>query len=123
MLLQCRRSGFNPWVRKIPWRREWLPIPVFLPGEFHGEKSLVGYSPLGPRELDTTEQLTHTHKNCIFSSNFLQFWLGQNFLHFCVLDKTLFFFFLDKTFYTFSLNDLSYSHAFQYYLHTGVPEI
>ena len=33
------------WVRKIPWRREWLPTPVFLPGEFHGQRSLVGYSP------------------------------------------------------------------------------
>ena len=34
--LQCRRRGLDPWVRKIPWRREWLPTPVFLPGEFHG---------------------------------------------------------------------------------------
>jgi len=33
------------WVGKIPWRREWLPIPVFLPGEFHGQRSLAGYSP------------------------------------------------------------------------------
>ena len=32
---QCRRLGFNPWVRKIPWRRKWQPTPVFLPGEFH----------------------------------------------------------------------------------------
>ena len=36
---------FNPWIRKIPWRREWLPTPVFLPGEFHGQRSLAGYSP------------------------------------------------------------------------------
>ena len=42
-----RRLGFNPWVRKIPWRREWLPTPVFLPGEFHGQRTLVGYSPWG----------------------------------------------------------------------------
>ena len=35
----------DPWVRKISWRREWPPTPVFLPGEFHGERSLVGYSP------------------------------------------------------------------------------
>ena len=39
------RLGFNPWVRKIPWRRAWQPIPVFLPGESHGRRSLVGYSP------------------------------------------------------------------------------
>ena len=42
---QCRRHGFDPWVRKIPWRREWLPTPVSLPGESHGQRSLVGYSP------------------------------------------------------------------------------
>ena len=42
--LQCWRPGFNPWVGMIPWRREWLPTPVFLPGEFHGQRSLVGYS-------------------------------------------------------------------------------
>jgi hypothetical protein len=38
--LQCRRSGFDPWIRKISWRRKWLPTPVFLPGEFHGQRSL-----------------------------------------------------------------------------------
>ena len=43
--LQCRRLGFNPWVGKIPWRREWPPTPVFSPGEFHGQRSLAGYSP------------------------------------------------------------------------------
>ena len=36
-----RRSGFDPWVGKIPWRSDWLPTPVFLPGEFHGQRSLV----------------------------------------------------------------------------------
>ena len=41
------------------WRREWLPTPVFLPGESHGQRSLVGYSPWGHKELDMTEQLTH----------------------------------------------------------------
>ena len=56
--LQCRRPGFNSWVGKISWRREWLPTPVFLPGESYGERSLVGYSPWGHKELDTTEQLT-----------------------------------------------------------------
>ena len=39
---QGRRPRFDPWVRKIPWRREWLPTPVFLPGECHGQRSLVG---------------------------------------------------------------------------------
>ena len=47
-ICQCRRPRrhrFEPWVRKIPWRRKWQPIPAFLPGESHGQKSLVGYSP------------------------------------------------------------------------------
>ena len=41
--LQYERPRFDPWVRKIPWRRNWPPTPVFLPGEFHGQRSLVGY--------------------------------------------------------------------------------
>ena len=56
--LQCRRPGFNPCFRKIPWRRNWQPTPVFLPGKSHGWKSLVGYSPWGRKELDTTERLS-----------------------------------------------------------------
>ena len=58
---QCRswkRCGFDPWVGKIPWNRKWQPAPVFLPGKSHGQRSLVGYSPCGCKELDTTE---HTH--------------------------------------------------------------
>ena len=61
---QCRRQKrhrFNPWVRKIRWRRAWQPTPVFLPGESHGQRSLVGYSPWGPKELDTTEVTEHAH--------------------------------------------------------------
>ena len=58
--LQCRRPGFSPWVGKILWRRKWQPNPVFLPGKVQGQRSLVGYSPWGNKELDTTEQL-HFH--------------------------------------------------------------
>ena len=47
-------------VRKIPWRRKWQPTPVFLPGEFHGQRSLADYSPWVPKESDMTEQL-HFH--------------------------------------------------------------
>ena len=43
---------------KIPWRREWQPTPVFLPGDSHGQGSLVGYSPWGCKELDMTERLS-----------------------------------------------------------------
>ena len=51
--------GFDPWVGKIPWRRKWQPTPVLLPGKSRGWRSLVGYSPWGRKELDTTEWL-HT---------------------------------------------------------------
>ena len=53
-----RRPGFDPWGRKIPWRKKWIPTPVFLPGEFRGQGSLVGYSPWGRKQSDTTERLT-----------------------------------------------------------------
>ena len=56
---QYRRLKFDPWVRKIPQRREWQPTPVFFPGESHGQRSLVGYGLWGGKELDMTEQLTH----------------------------------------------------------------
>ena len=46
------------WPRIVTWRREWQPTSVFLPGESNGQRSLVGYSPWGPKELDTTERLT-----------------------------------------------------------------
>ena len=48
----------DPWVQKIPWRRKWQPTPVFLPGKSYGQRSLEVYSPLGRRELDTTERLS-----------------------------------------------------------------
>jgi hypothetical protein len=58
--LQLGRPGFNPWVGKIPWKMEQLPIPVFWPGEYHGQRSQAGPSPWGHKELNTTEQLSLT---------------------------------------------------------------
>ena len=72
---QCRRlkrHGFDPWVGKIRWSRKWQPTTVFLPGKFHGQRSLAGYSPWGHKESDTTKHAcmhtrvrthanTHTH--------------------------------------------------------------
>ena len=52
---RCKRHRFDPWIRKIPWKRAWQPSPVFLPGEFHGQRSLAGYGPWGHRESDTPE--------------------------------------------------------------------
>ena len=58
---QCRRQGFNPWFQKIPWRGKWQSIPVFLPGEPHGQRSLACYSQWVYKELDMTQwQNTHT---------------------------------------------------------------
>ena len=47
--LQYRRPRFDPWVGKILWKRKWQPTPVFLPGAFHGQRSLEGYSPWDPK--------------------------------------------------------------------------
>ena len=57
---QCRRPKrcrFDPGIRKIPFRRAWQPTPVFLPGESHRQRILVGYSSWGHKESDTTEWL------------------------------------------------------------------
>ena len=82
---QCKRHEFNPWVRKIPWRREWLPTPVFFPGKCHGQRSLVGYSPWGHKESDMTKRL----KNYLdemdrlrpLSSGFTKPWAAYSSLH------------------------------------------
>ena len=55
---RCRRhmrQGFGPWVGKIPWRSEWQPTPVFLPGEPHRQRSLAGCSPWDHEESNTTK--------------------------------------------------------------------
>ena len=59
--LQCRRHRvcvFNPWVRKMLWRRKWQATTIFLPGESHWQRSLAGNSPWGHKELDKTAQLS-----------------------------------------------------------------
>ena len=56
--LQCKRPEFNPWVRKILWRREWQPTTVFLPGELHGHREPGRLQSMGLQRRDTTEQLT-----------------------------------------------------------------
>ena len=72
--LQCWRPGFDPWLGKIPWRRESLLTPVFWPGEFHGLCSLQGR-----KESDTTEQTSFIH-SCIytFKPRFLK-WMESSF--------------------------------------------
>ena len=67
---QCkslRRLWFNPWVRKIPWRRKWQSTPVFLPGKFHGQRSLAGLQSMGSQESDMTEHTARMHARfCLF---------------------------------------------------------
>ena len=50
-----QETRFDPWVRKIHWRREWLPTPVFMPGDYHGQRGLAGSSPYGHKESDMTD--------------------------------------------------------------------
>ena len=76
---QCRRHQFDPWVRKIPWRRKWQPPSVFLPGKSHGRRSLVGFSPWPPKSwtgltdsttnysaiLDHNRYMLNKHPHCL----------------------------------------------------------
>ena len=61
---QCRKQTFEMQVRSLgqedPWRWEWQPIPIFLPGESHGHRSLVGYGPQGCKQSDMTEATQHS---------------------------------------------------------------
>ena len=66
---RCRRYRFDPWVGKVPCRREWQPTPVFLPGESHGQRNLAGYSPWGCKILDTTKN-THMGGGVVTTSVF-----------------------------------------------------
>ena len=64
-------QGFDPWVRKMPWRRKWQPTPVFLPGESHGQRSLAGYSPRGRRvRHDWATSLSFFKMNFLMSQYF-----------------------------------------------------
>ena len=86
---QCRRlqrHGFDPWVRKVPWRRKWQPTPVYLPGKSQGQRALVGCSPRGCKEPDTTEgrawqqgtrSRTGLAHQTIFCINFVPGFLGK----------------------------------------------
>ena len=61
---QCRRHSFDPWVRKIPWRRAWQPTSVFLPGEAPGQRSLTDHGPQGQEQEEKRlpKGKTQTHK-------------------------------------------------------------
>ena len=77
--LQCGRPGFSPWVGKIPRRRAWQPTPVFLPGKFHGQRSLEGYSPRGLKRVGHDWATKHTYliKGTVQWKNF-NHWSGTH---------------------------------------------
>ena len=67
---RCQRHGFDSWIRNIPWHRIWQPTPVYLPGKSLGQRSLVGCSPWGSEESDTTEwPHFHFSLSCIGEGN------------------------------------------------------
>ena len=70
---QCRRCkgcSFNPWVGKIRWRRKWQPTPAFLPGKFHGQRSLAGYSLWGHKQSDALSTCTHSQARYLVHLHF-----------------------------------------------------
>ena len=79
---QCRRHRrcrFDPWVRKIQWRRKWQPAPVFLSGKSHGQWNQVGYSPWS---CGVRHDWTHTHIfHCPLCTKFYTWWLNQCSFH------------------------------------------
>ena len=80
---QCRRFKFDPWVRKIPWKRKCPLIPVFLPGKFHGQRNPAGYSPWSHKESDTTDWATHAHTYIdLISCDFLRLTYSSSFFSF-----------------------------------------
>jgi len=95
---RCKICRLDPWVGKIPWRRKWLCTPVFLPGESHAQKSLVGYSLWGHKESDMTEHST-APLNLIkhlapkyfsnFSCPFISHCFHPRFSHHCLLLRSL----------------------------------
>ena len=70
-----RGCGFDPWVRKIPWRRAWQPIPVFLSAKSHGQRRLEGYSPQGCRVGRDWNDLASTWR-FVWDSSICEFWSG-----------------------------------------------
>ena len=92
--LQCRNTGFDPWDGKIPWRRKWQLTPAFLPGESHGQRSLVGYTPWGRKESDMTERLhflslsLFTSRTSVLSNTCLSTILYMTCIHYRIISHT-----------------------------------
>ena len=75
-LSAVQETGFDPWVRKIPWRKKWQPTPVLLPGKSHGQRSLVGYTVHGVAKSWTRlSNITFTTK-LMFREPFMKLYCG-----------------------------------------------
>ena len=77
---RCGRCGFDPWVRKIPWRRNWQPTLALSLGEYCGQRRLAGYSPRGHKESATTEETRHARWLLYFIKSHPSNFLGQSIL-------------------------------------------
>ena len=79
---QCRRHGFNPWVRRIPWRRTWQPTPVFSPGKSRGHRNLAGYGSWGHKRVRHHLATKQQQQLNNFDFFFFPFYLSSLFLKF-----------------------------------------
>ena len=121
---QCRRPGFDPWVRRIPCRRQWLPTPIFLAGESLGQRSLEGYSPWGCKESDTTKQLTFSHwhlSSRLKMENFF-FYIGEQFYLVVIFIFKMYLFLIEGyLLYNIVLVSATHQHDSAIGVHTSPP--
>ena len=116
---QCKRHGFDPWIRKNLWRGTWQPTIVFLPGKFHGQRNLAGYSPWGHKVLDTTE---HAHPDPPAIGWRFPWTLPQVLLiHYCGSQNSETFYLLDHQFIRKSYN--SGTARWKRYIGRGTGEV
>ena len=79
-VLPSRSQRFDPWVSKINWKRKWRPTPVFLPRKSHGQRSLVGYSPLGNKRFVHDQRLNNNKKKSRLNEGLQSFTFYQRFI-------------------------------------------
>ena len=119
---RCKRYGFHPWDEKTAWRRKWQPTTVFLSGKSHGQRSLVGNSPWGRKELDMAAHRAHPH---IFKQSYVVIYLDfSRVLHNEVtLIKHPFFLWYWNSFYKFKIWILQQIRRYQWcWLSVGISQ-
>ena len=87
---EMQELGFDPWVRKFPWRRKWQPTPLFLPGKFHGQRGLEVCRPWGHEESDTTVHACHLlYKVCIYIYMYIYIYIYNIYIYIHIIFKWL----------------------------------